>query len=116
MLDGMISTMTSNYMSYLGSGDIPRPMGTSFPTVVPYRVFQTQHTAVAIPVGSEKLWSAFCRVMECPQLTAHPDYATNGDRIRNCHALEPLLEDAFRERPTGEWIERLRRAHFERPY
>ncbi len=42
MLDGMISTMSSNYMSYLGSGIVPRPMGTAFPTVVPYRVFETQ--------------------------------------------------------------------------
>ena len=39
MLDSMISTMSSNYMSYLGSGDVPKPMGTAFPTVVPYRVF-----------------------------------------------------------------------------
>src|SRR5437773_6551263 len=31
MLDSMISTMSSNYMSYLGSNVIPQPMGTSFP-------------------------------------------------------------------------------------
>jgi CoA:oxalate CoA-transferase len=30
MLDGMISTMSSNYMSFLGSGVIPQPMGTFF--------------------------------------------------------------------------------------
>src|SRR5205085_9913020 len=68
MLDSMISTMTSNYMSYLGSGDVPKPMGTAFPTVVPYRVFETKDRAVAIAVGSEKLWSAFCRVIERPDL------------------------------------------------
>src|SRR5499427_2156391 len=28
MLDSMISTMSSNYSSYLGSGVVPRPMGT----------------------------------------------------------------------------------------
>src|SRR5207302_1702464 len=66
--------------------------------------------AVAIAVGSEKLWSAFCRVIERPQLAAHPDYANNGNRIRNRHALEPLLEEAFRERPTAEWTRRLQRA------
>lgn len=110
MLDSMISTMSSNYMSYLGSGVIPRPMGTAFPTVVPYRVFETRDTAVAIAIGSEKLWSAFCAVVERPDLENHPDYGTNGDRIRNRHTLEPLLEEAFRGRPTSEWIERLQRA------
>jgi crotonobetainyl-CoA:carnitine CoA-transferase CaiB-like acyl-CoA transferase len=110
MLDGMISTMSSNFMSYLGSGVVPKPLGTSFPTVVPYRVFQTLDTAVAIAVGSEKLWAAFCRAVERPDLEKHPDYATNGDRIRNRNVLEPLLETAFRNRPTVDWIERLQGA------
>src|SRR6516164_8574921 len=68
MLDSMISTMSSNYMTYLGSGNVPRPMGTSFPTVVPYRVFQTRDRAIAIAVGSDKLWSTFCREIERPEL------------------------------------------------
>src|SRR5579871_3491612 len=32
MLDAMISAMSSNYMSFLGSGKVPRPMGSGFPT------------------------------------------------------------------------------------
>ncbi len=110
MLDSMISTMSSNYMSYLGSGVIPRPMGTSFPTVVPYRVFHTSDREMAIAVGSEKLWSAFCRVLERPDLEKHPDYESNAARIRNRHALEALLEGVFRQRPAAEWIGRLRSA------
>lgn len=110
MLDSMIFTMSSNYMSFLGSGEIPKPMGTAFPTVVPYRVFQTADTAVAIAVGSEKLWSAFCAAIERVDLEKHPDFDTNGDRIRNRAALEPLLETVFRARPTAEWIARLQRA------
>jgi formyl-CoA transferase/CoA:oxalate CoA-transferase len=110
MLDSMISTMSSNYMSYLGSGIVPKPMGTAFPTVVPYRVYATSDRAIAIAVGSEKLWCAFCRAMERPDLEAHPDYATNADRIRNREALEPLLEAVFRLRPVAEWTERLQAA------
>ncbi len=110
MLDSMISTMSSNYMSFLGSGVIPRPMGTSFPTVVPYRVFQTGDREMAIAVGSEKLWSAFCRVLERPDLERHPDYETNAARIRNRDALEALLAAIFLRRPVGEWIGKLQAA------
>jgi len=110
MLDSMISTMSSNYMSYLGSGEVPAPMGTAFPTVVPYRVFHTKDRAVAIAVGSEKLWSAFCRTIERPDLEQRPEYATNAERIRNRETLEPLLEDVFRARPVAEWITRLQAA------
>ena len=107
MLDSMISTMSSNYMSFLGSGIVPQPMGTAFPTVVPYRVFQTQDRALAIAVGSEKLWSAFCRALERPDLESHPDYASNAERIRHRDSLEELLAGIFRKRPVAEWLDRL---------
>jgi crotonobetainyl-CoA:carnitine CoA-transferase CaiB-like acyl-CoA transferase len=110
MLDSMISTMTSNYMYYLGSGVVPRPMGTAFPTVVPYRVIHAQDRAIAIAVGSEKLWSAFCRAIGRPDLEKHPDYESNPARIRNRAVLEPLLDEVFRGRPAAEWIERLQGA------
>ena len=110
MLDGMISTMSSNYMSYLGSNVIPGPMGTSFPTVVPYRVFHAADREFAIAVGSEKLWSAFCRAIERPDLENNPDFETNAARIRNREVLEPLLGKIFAERPVNEWIERLQSA------
>ena len=110
MLDSMISTMSSNYASYLGSGVIPRPMGTSFPTVVPYRVFRTSDRELAIAVGSEKLWSAFCAVLERPDLEKHPDYETNALRIRNRETLEPILAAEFLADNSSEWLARLRPA------
>jgi len=110
MLDSMISTMSSNYSSYLGSGQVPKPMGTAFPTVVPYRVFHAQDRPLAIAVGSEKLWSAFCRALGRPDLEKHPDYETNAARIRNREVLEPLLDGVFATRPVAEWIERMHQA------
>jgi len=110
MLDSIVSTMSSNYMGYLGSGIVPKPMGTKFPTLVPYCVFHTRDSAIAIAVGSERLWSAFCRTIERPDLEKHADYETNAARIRNRAVLEPLLDGVFRQRPVAEWIERLRGA------
>ena len=110
MLDSMISTMSSNYMSFLGSDIVPRPMGTSFPTIVPYRVFHTSDREIAIAVGSEKLWAAFCSALERPDLERHPDYETNALRIQNRKVLEPILSDIFRQRPVEQWLARLQSA------
>ena len=110
MLDSMISTMSSNYMSYLGSGIVPQPMGTGFPTVVPYRVFHTSDRGIAIAVGSERLWSAFCQAIERPELEKHPDFETNALRIQNRVGLERMIEDTMRQRTVAEWIERLQGA------
>ncbi|MGA2101408.1 MAG: CoA transferase [Candidatus Sulfotelmatobacter sp.] len=110
MLDSMISTMSSNYMSYLGSNVVPRPMGTSFPTVVPYQVFHTSDREIAIAVGSEKLWAAFCRALGRPDLERHPDYETNAARIQNREALENILSEIFRQKSVQDWITRLQSA------
>ena len=108
MLDSMISTMSSNYMSFLGSNATPVPMGTSFPTIVPYRCYRASDREVAIAIGSEKLWSAFCAALARPDLESHSDYATNPDRIRNRAVLEPILDQVFAQRSGAEWIERFR--------
>jgi len=110
MLDSMISTMSSNYMTYLGSGMVPRPMGTSFPTVVPYRVFHTRDRAIGIAVGSDKLWVSFCRAIGHPELAEHADYATNPQRIRHRATLEPLLEEIFLRGSGAEWLTKLQAA------
>jgi crotonobetainyl-CoA:carnitine CoA-transferase CaiB-like acyl-CoA transferase len=110
MLDSMISTMSSNYLSYLGSGVVPRPMGTAFPTIVPYRVYPARDREVAIAIGSERLWAMFCAALERPDLERHRDYCTNAQRIRNREVLEPILDSVFRERTGAEWIERLQGA------
>ena len=110
MLDGMISAMSSNYMSFLGSGRIPGPLGSAFPTVVPYRVFHGSDRPFSIAVGSDRLWSVFCRVIGREDLENHPDFANNGQRVRNRHALEEILSAVFEERSASEWVERLNAA------
>lgn len=110
MLDGMISTMSSNYMSFLGSNLVPKPMGSAFPTVMPYQVFHAQDGAFSLAVGSEKLWSTFCAAIERPDLEKHPGFETNPARIRNRDQLEPVLATVFASRGVAEWVARLRSA------
>jgi len=106
MLDSMISTMSSNFSSFLGSTAIPGPMGTSFPTIVPYRVYRASDRGVGVAIGSEKLWSAFCRALDRPDFEKHPRYGTNANRVRNRAELEPLLDAVFATRPAAEWVAR----------
>ena len=104
MLDSMISGMISSYMTYLGSGRTPRPLGTAFPTVVPYRIFQAEDRGFAIAIGSERLWSALCKLISRPDLESHPKFATNAVRITHREELEKILADIFRLRPASEWL------------
>lgn len=110
MFDSMISAMSSNYMSYLGAGRAPKPMGTAFPTVVPYRVYPASDRVFSIAVGSEKLWAGFCEAIGHSELAANPNYATNALRIENRQALERQLDEIFRTRTAEEWTAVLRAA------
>jgi crotonobetainyl-CoA:carnitine CoA-transferase CaiB-like acyl-CoA transferase len=105
MLDSMISAMSSNYSTFLGSGHVPRPMGTAFPTVVPYQVFHTRDRVFALAVGSEKLWAAFCGALGHPELQAHPDYASNALRIQNREVLGETLQQIFKSQTAAHWVE-----------
>src|SRR5204863_510885 len=52
-------------------------------------------------------WPGFCRAAGHPEWTADPRFAANGDRVANRAALMALIERAFAERTTREWLERL---------
>jgi len=107
MFDSMISAMSSNYSNYLGSGQVPGPLGTGFASVVPYRTFGTQDRDIAIAVGSEKIWREFCLVIGRPDLAGHPSFATNAARIENRDTLEALLVDILRADTASNWTARL---------
>ncbi len=110
MFDSMISAMASNFANYLGSGIVPKPRGTAFASVVPYRTFAASDGEVAIAVGSEKLWAVFCEAIGQPALGRDPDYSTNALRLKNRDVLEPMLAAIFRTRTAAEWKQRLTRA------
>ncbi len=103
MLDGMISAMASNYAYYFGSGIVPEAMGTRFATIVPYRGFPTKDREIVIAVASQKLWRAFCVMLDRPDLADNPDYATNSLRVKNRRVLEPLITEILRTRTSAEW-------------
>ena len=106
MFDGMISAMCSNYASFLGdTTSVPGTMGTRYPTVVPYGVYNAQDRALAIAVGSEKLWAAFRHGLGLP-LEAR--FESNALRIENRVELDVILNAAFARKTAAEWIAILR--------
>jgi crotonobetainyl-CoA:carnitine CoA-transferase CaiB-like acyl-CoA transferase len=99
MLDSMISAMSSNYMSYLGSGKVPRPLGAAFPTVVPYSVYNAKDRCFSLAVGSEKLWATFCRTIGREDIMADPRFETK--RAARREPARPGRNFASRFRGAG---------------
>jgi crotonobetainyl-CoA:carnitine CoA-transferase CaiB-like acyl-CoA transferase len=107
MMDTVMSTMLPSFARYLASGSIPKPMGTLFEGIVPYRNFVCEDREITVAVASDKLWKSFCAAIGRVELGPHPDYNTNPQRVKNRSVLEPMLEAMFRSRPAAHWVELL---------
>jgi crotonobetainyl-CoA:carnitine CoA-transferase CaiB-like acyl-CoA transferase len=107
MMDTVMSTMLPSFARYLASGIVPKPLGTLFDGIVPYRNFVCADREITLAVASDKLWKSFCEAIGRTDLAHHPDYKTNPLRVKNRAVLEPILEAMFRSRPASHWVELL---------
>lgn len=104
MMDTVMSTMLPSFARYLASGIVPKPMGTLFDGIVPYRNFVCEDREITLAVASDKLWKSFCEAIGRADLANHADYNTNPLRVKNRRVLEPMLESMFRSRPAQHWV------------
>jgi len=105
MMDTVMSSMLPSFARYLASGIVPKPMGTLFEGIVPYRNFVCADREITLAVASDKLWKSFCEAIGRTDLADHADYRTNPLRVKNRGVLEPILEALFRSRQAEHWVE-----------
>lgn len=105
MMEGQMSLLGIMISNYLMDPErtIPRPMGTAYAALLPYQTFRTATKDIALAVGSEKLWKAFCPAIGHPELTDHPLYRTNKERTRNFDRLIELLQEIFLTQSYDYW-------------
>ena len=103
MMEGQLSLLGTMIGSYLANGELPAPMGTAYKALLPYQTFRTKTRDLALAVGSEKLWKAFCPAIGCPELTDDPRYRDNGARDANRASLVAKLQEVFLTRSYDEW-------------
>src|ERR1700691_3719949 len=72
MMDTVMSTMLPSFSRFLASGVVPKPMGTLFDGIVPYRNFVCEDREITVAVASDKLWKSFCEAIGRSELGIHP--------------------------------------------
>jgi formyl-CoA transferase len=108
MMDAQVAWLTYQAGYFFANGQPPERMGAAHPTLLPYQALMCKDGKyVNIAVGSERIWERFCQAIGRENLRDNPDFATNGDRVRNRSALVPLLQEHFLTRPVAEWVEDL---------
>jgi crotonobetainyl-CoA:carnitine CoA-transferase CaiB-like acyl-CoA transferase len=109
LLDCQVSLLTYIAQYFWTDGVVPGPQGSGHASVVPYQALATRDGHLIVAVFAEKFWRGFCLAVERPEWETDPRFARNRDRVAHRHLLVPLIEAAFRERSTEEWLTRLQR-------
>ncbi len=103
MMEGQLALLRTMMVDYFADGEVPRPMGTAYKSLLPYQTFHTKTRDLALAIGSEKLWKIFCPVIGCPELTDDPRYANNRLRRDNRASLVARLQEVFLTKSYEQW-------------
>ena len=103
MLEGQLGILSGMIGAYLADRIVPEPMGTAYGALLPYQTFRTQTRDIAIGIGSDKLWRAFCPLVGLTDLADDPRYVTNAARKANRPSLIATLQDAFLTKSYEAW-------------
>jgi formyl-CoA transferase/CoA:oxalate CoA-transferase len=98
-------------IGYLGSGHVPGPQGTAFPSIAPYQVFRVRDGSLMIAAGNDRLFVALCTALELPELAVDPRFASNPARVAHRADLAAALEKRLAQEDRAVWLERLSAAH-----
>jgi len=94
----------------LATGHSPGPLGSAHPLNAPYEAFETSDGWITLGASSEDTWRRLPPVIGRPELLDDPRFTLNKDRMAHREALVSELTDAFEQRSTRDWLERLEEA------
>ena len=103
LLDVQVACLANQALSYLTTGNAPRPLGNEHPSIVPYQDFPTRDGQMLLAIGNDDQFSSFCAAAGEPSLADDPRFATNARRVANRAELIPLLQRLTVARTTAEW-------------
>ncbi len=94
------------------AGKVAQRTGLHHASIAPYGAYAAgDGQPVMIGVQNEAEWERFCTaVLQSPELTRHPQFSSNTDRVRHREALNEFIGKALASINKDEFISRLRRA------
>jgi CoA:oxalate CoA-transferase len=106
MLDCQISILENAFARYFATGDVPGPIGTRHPVATPFQAFPTRdgYIVLALSWGVENQWELFCVTIGRTELIDDPRFDTGPLRTEHHAELEPLLNEALKQKTTAEWV------------
>jgi len=96
LLDTALSLLNYHAEGYLVTGVVPQALGSSHPSIAPYRNFRCRDGRwVFIAGANDRLWQRLAMTIGLGHLVADPRFASNPDRVKHRAALEAEVDAAI---------------------
>jgi len=107
MLDCQIAILENAFIRYFATDELPKPIGSRHPLATPFQAFPTRDgwIVLALSWGVENQWELLCATIGRVDLIDDPRFDTPALRTEHHAELEPILNEAMRQKTTGEWLQ-----------
>jgi len=96
LLETAVGLLNYHAEGFLLTGALPQALGSSHPSVVPYRNFRCQDGQwVFVAAANDRLWQRLAPALGLAALTEDPRFKSNPERVKHRKDLEAALEAAI---------------------
>jgi crotonobetainyl-CoA:carnitine CoA-transferase CaiB-like acyl-CoA transferase len=95
---------------YLGSGSVPKPLGTTIGFIAPYQAFDSSDGRIMLAAPNDRLFASLCDALGASELAADDRFRTNPDRCLHRDELARAIQERFASLTCAEWLDRLYQA------
>src|SRR5882724_825489 len=96
LLETAVTLLNYHAEGYLLTGNIPKALGSSHPSLSPYRTFKCRDGQwVFIAGANDRFWQRLAPALGLAHMVEDPRFAKNIERVKHRHELESALEAAI---------------------
>ena len=96
LLETAVTLLNYHAEGYLLTGNQPKPLGSSHPSLSPYRTFKCGDGQwIFIAGANDRFWQRLAPALGLAEMVTDPRFAKNIERVKNRRELEAALEAAI---------------------
>jgi crotonobetainyl-CoA:carnitine CoA-transferase CaiB-like acyl-CoA transferase len=107
LLTSILSGLVDKTSGYLNAGVVPRRMGNRHPSLAPYELVPAKDRALALAIGNDAQFAAFCAEAGIAGVAADERFRTNAARVENRDEMLSRISAALAADTADGWVARL---------
>jgi crotonobetainyl-CoA:carnitine CoA-transferase CaiB-like acyl-CoA transferase len=110
LLSSALASLINQGSAFANTGVVPRAMGNTHPSVVPYQTLQTADGLLAVAVGNDAQFRTLCALLGLPDLADDARFRVNAARVQHRMELVVALEGALASDNATRWAGKMNEA------